>query len=89
MRERSSPISERVVRAVATYTDTDPLELPPLYDAIDPDALNALVSELSGGGLSFQYAGHSVTVESSSTIQVDDCLIDSGSSEDQASELPD
>ena len=31
-----------VIETVAAVTGTDPIELPPLYDAIDPDALNSL-----------------------------------------------
>lgn len=34
--------SERVVETVAEATATDPLELEPLYDVIDPDALDRL-----------------------------------------------
>jgi hypothetical protein len=38
----SEAVSHAVVEAVASARDTDPLELPPLYDAVDPDALNRL-----------------------------------------------
>ena len=31
-----------VIEAVAAVSGTDPIELPPLYDAVNPDALNAL-----------------------------------------------
>ena len=41
-------VSERVVAAVAAARDEDPLDLPPLYEAIDPDALD----QLFGRGLS-------------------------------------
>lgn len=36
------PPSEAVVRAVATLADARPLDLDPLYDAIDPDHLDGL-----------------------------------------------
>lgn len=35
-------VGEQVVTAVADALDTDPLELPPLYEVIDPDALDHL-----------------------------------------------
>lgn len=64
-----------VVHAVAKATDTDPNELGPLYETIDPDALTDLLrtsdddsratSEIT---ISFQYADCDVTVYSSGTI---------------------
>lgn len=41
VREAERP-GEAIVRAVATATDRHPLELRPLYHAIDPDAVDAL-----------------------------------------------
>lgn len=38
----STDISNRVVRAVASALDVDPLDLDPLYETVDPDALNEL-----------------------------------------------
>ncbi len=32
----------KILEAVADTTNTDPIELPPLADAIDPDALNTI-----------------------------------------------
>lgn len=60
-RENYTP-SERVVRVVADETGVDPLDLPPLYDTIDTDALNAAVDGLESGSVRFDYAGLSVTV---------------------------
>lgn len=40
--EHTRPATEAIVKAVATATGTDQLELPPLYSVVDPDALNAL-----------------------------------------------
>ncbi|MBZ6496775.1 HalOD1 output domain-containing protein [Natrinema longum] len=62
-----------VVSAVATATGIDSLELPPLYETIDPDALNALF--LSGPGdpgtrTRFRYAGYGVTVQGDGTVRV-------------------
>lgn len=63
-------VSRRVVRAVARETGTDPLELPRLFDTIDPDALDALVREMAAGEVQFRYAGHEVTVDSHETVTV-------------------
>lgn len=64
--------SERLVHAVAEQTNTDPVELPPLYDTIDPDALDALLSTLEGGKIEFQYAGHAVRLESDGVVHLTD-----------------
>jgi hypothetical protein len=56
--------SEQVVDAVAACADTDPLDLPPLYESIDTDALDALFR--SNGGdctVVFEYADYEVTVD--------------------------
>ena len=64
-------IPGRIVRRVATATDSDPLELPPLYEAIDPDTLDSLVEGMADGELSFAYAGYQVSVDSVGTVSVD------------------
>lgn len=61
------------VSAVAEVDGTDPVELPPLYDAIDPEALNALFTSQSHAPverLSFQYAGYEVVVRGNGTVLV-------------------
>lgn len=78
-------VSERVVEAVSARTRTDPLELPPLYDVLDPDALDALLATLSDGEVSFPYAGYVVTVESSGAVHVDGPLTASDSTGEVAS----
>ena len=60
----------RIVEAVAAHADADPLELPPLYDAIDTDAVGALFQEGSEGRVQFRYAGRAVTVHSEGTVEV-------------------
>ena len=71
MSQSRDTIPGRVVRRVATATDSDPLELPPLYEAIDPDTLDSLVEGMADGELSFAYAGHQVSVDSVGTVSVD------------------
>lgn len=68
----------RVVTAVAEQADVPPTELPPLFDAIDPDALDDLFSHSTDHPLavpsrvSFRYAGSTVTVFSDGDIKVTD-----------------
>lgn len=62
-----------VVSAVAEADGTDPVELPPLYEAIDSEALNALFtarSETTVGKVAFQYAGYNVTVRGNGEVHV-------------------
>lgn len=60
--------SERVVTEVAAFEDTDPLALPPLFDAIDPEALDELASE--GVGVSLEYSGYEVLVRGEEEVVV-------------------
>ncbi|MFC6614693.1 HalOD1 output domain-containing protein [Halopenitus salinus] len=69
-------VSERVIRRVAETTDRDVLDLPVLYDAVDPDALNAVVESMSDGEVAFQYAGHEVTVDGDGRIELEDGSIE-------------
>lgn len=69
--------SERVVEAVADAEDADPLDLPPLFGAIDPDALDSLFSSRLGSGaspigeVSFSYGGYEVTVSADGRVTLD------------------
>lgn len=68
----SAPSSvERIVEAVAAHADTDPLELPPLYEAIDADALDALFREGCDGSVQFRYADRDVTFYSEGSVEID------------------
>lgn len=64
-------LSHVVIESVAEATDTDPFRLPPLHDAVDPEALNRLFATSGHGGLStdghvtFRYHGCVVTVHAS------------------------
>ena len=70
-----APVSQTVVLAVAEATGEDAMELPPLYDAIDPDALNKLFSGALGaerrdGSVEFAYAGCDVSVRADGRVTV-------------------
>lgn len=70
MRDSSGSTTGRVVRAVAEYTDSDPLDLPPLYHTVDPDALEAAVESIGDGSISFEYAERAVSVDFEGTVTV-------------------
>lgn len=60
--ESDATASEAVVATVADRAGADPIDLPPLYDAIDPDALDAIFRDGRPGRVSFEYVGYEVTV---------------------------
>lgn len=66
----SRTVTQRVIAAVARETDTDPLELPPLYTVVDGDSLEAIVESLDNGSFTFTYAGVRVRVTDTGTIEV-------------------
>lgn len=73
----SEPISTTVIEAIAEHKSVDPMALEqPLYDVIDPDALDAF---LAGSGVSgnscrrhveFSYDGCTVRVSEDRSIDV-------------------
>jgi hypothetical protein len=76
MHTERTPVSARIVEAVARSNGVDPTDLSSLYETIDPDALDALVSSHSDGtgqenlSVQFTYAGREVVVRSSEDIDV-------------------
>lgn len=69
---RDPPLSQAVLSAVAIREGVDETELPePLYDAIDPDALNTLFRNTTGH-VTFCYIDYIVTVESNGTVTIDE-----------------
>lgn len=71
--ETADSLSTRVVYAVADACDVDPFEMePPLFHAIDLDALERLVAGGDAGlRVEFTYQGRSVAVEGDGTVTVD------------------
>ena len=69
-------IPELVLAGVAEAEGVGPLELPPLHDSIDADALQSLLTETTSDDhsdaieVSFRYYGYSVTVTSDGALQV-------------------
>lgn len=62
--------ADRLIQYVAEQTKTDPLALPPLYDAIDPDVLDVFLTSVEDGHIEFEYAGHRVRLESDGTVHL-------------------
>jgi hypothetical protein len=57
-------ISQEVVSVVSAVDDTDPLDLPPLAETVDPDALDALFDHENDADrrLTFYYYSYRITV---------------------------
>jgi hypothetical protein len=54
--------TEQIVLKIAEQKGVEPTELPPLYDTIDAEALDALLTADSVGHLTFEYLDYEVTV---------------------------
>lgn len=69
-------VSDKVINKVAEAEDVDPLELtPPLYDVIDPDALDLVFATTPTAGrmegtVTFSYNGYDVTVWGDGDVSV-------------------
>lgn len=69
-------VSTAVVRGVAAVTNTPTTELDPLFEVIDPDALECLFSTARGrslrdhGWVSFEYNGCEVNVSATNEVEI-------------------
>lgn len=75
---RHKPLIEVVAEQIAEEERTAPTDLdPPLYEVIDPDALNRLFGATpdgvprSDGCVKFTYAGYEVRVTSEGEVEVE------------------
>lgn len=70
----STEPSTAVVEVVASASNCAPTATEPLYDAIDPDALDALVGSAetrpTDVTVEFAFAGYAVTVSSDDSVQI-------------------
>lgn len=74
------PPSEAVITAIGMHSDADDMmavadDLEPLYNAIDPTALDTLFEstgthERANGSVTFNYAGHCVTVDTTGRVEL-------------------
>ncbi|WP_423750887.1 HalOD1 output domain-containing protein [Salinirarus marinus] len=75
-RDGDGDVGTAVVRAVAAARDVDPLDVSPLNDVVDPDALNALFESKidgtprDGGTVQFTLDGCAVTVDQTGDVVV-------------------
>lgn len=65
--DHAERLSEAVVKAVADAEGVGPTDLRPLYEAVDPDALDSLFhssddAQLTAGQVEFSYHGYHVHV---------------------------
>lgn len=67
---RDEQPSEAVIRSVATATGKDPTSLDPLYESVDPDALDTLLTESDRIAVELEFDAHSVTVHNDGTVLV-------------------
>ncbi|MFC7020861.1 MULTISPECIES: HalOD1 output domain-containing protein [Haloarcula] len=70
--EEAAKPSDSVVRSVAALTDTDPVDLPVLYDATDTGALDRLTHRETDADLRicFTYAGMAVALSETGELEV-------------------
>lgn len=76
-RPDDGPLGTVIVKAVATVTGTPPTELDPLYDTIDPQALQRMYDTIDefpdydgDRSLTFAFGGCTVTVSWTGTVTV-------------------
>ncbi len=63
--------SQAVVRAVSAVTDAEPTSLEPLYETVDPEALDQLLrSGDAGMELTVRYLDYHVTLSGDGTVAV-------------------
>jgi len=71
----ASSLTVQIVDAVADAAGVDPLDLPPLYDTVDPDLLADYVDRCRRLGgpsdrVAFDYADHRVEVTTGGAVEV-------------------
>lgn len=65
-----------VIEKVSSISERDPLKMPPLYDAIDTEALDTLLVGAAENGVSdvqvsFEYDGFSVYINSTGHVSIE------------------
>jgi hypothetical protein len=65
-------MAARIVRSVAALSDSDPLLLPPLNNAVDPEAIEALYSgdPARWPSVSFTYEGARIGITATGDVSV-------------------
>lgn len=65
-------VAQSIVREVATLEEVAPHELPPLYETVDPEALDQTLESLDAGegSITFTYTDYVVIVDSAGNVTV-------------------
>jgi len=68
-------LSEKVIADVAEREDVSPMDLTPLHEIVDPDALDTLFQPTPNaarmdGDVSFQYCGYRVTAHADGHVEL-------------------
>ncbi|WP_284011808.1 HalOD1 output domain-containing protein [Haloarcula pelagica] len=87
MSQPETSVSVRVVEAVARARGADPQALPPLQNAIEAEAMDAMYTHASADSaertpptILFSYAGYEVRVRSATDIEVREPTVESAGS---------
>lgn len=73
--DSDTPLAVAIVQALAAITQSDPLQLEPLVEYIDPEALERMYTadrstSATRPAVSFSYADHQITVEPTTEITI-------------------
>lgn len=68
------PVSTTVVRSLGAITNTAPEEVPPLYDSVDPDALDRLIDDGADVRVRFEHVGYRITVTGTGEVRLEDAM---------------
>lgn len=68
---KDGPPSETVLRALRTVREEPPTEMKPLYEVIDPDALDALFRGPNPGTVTFEYGEYTVVVREDAEVVIE------------------
>lgn len=63
-------VTERILNAVAYREQCDVVDLPPLYEAVDPEALQQVVEDEAVAQIQFTYCGYQITAEQNGQIHI-------------------
>lgn len=68
-------VSTAVVRAIEEVTNTPVVESPPLYDAVDPDALDSLFRDRdTDGEVQFEHDGYRITATGAGEVRIEKAM---------------
>lgn len=70
MQTAQQSISHRIIESIAEQEGMDPIDLPPLYDSVDPESLNELIRSTGQGVIAFNYENYRVIINSDNRVQV-------------------